>query len=216
MLPDCYQPMTLQKMVTQKEEEKDMALKKTKRVHPVYQSPTADTGHETSTTGDITKPVAVEAQLIQAEPTNSLTQSAGERTPRTSSLLEELEEILPSKTISKRGAALSIVNNRNGKRIKIANSILAQLDSPTAVRFLMNEEDQKVYILAAQANEVGYSLAGKPTKNTVYSVGLVDRLTSLFELDYSSRTSHSIGTWTLIEEEVKMIRIQSIEEVQED
>lgn len=131
-------------------------------------------------------------------------------------LLKECEEIMPAKIVSIKGAALSIVNNKNGKRVKVATEILEELGRPPALRFLVCDETQEVYILAAQANEVAHTLAGKPTKNVVYSAGLVERLTSLFELDYSSRTSHSIGTWTITEEEgMKMICVRLEEEVQE-
>ncbi len=138
-----------------------------------------------------------------------------EQKPKNLEWMKELEEIKPSNSIATKKAALSIVNNKNGKRVKVATPILNALDSPNAVRFLVNDEKQEVYIVAAQADEVAHNLAGKPTKNTVYSAGLVERLTFLFELDYSSRTSHSIGTWTVIEEEgTKMICVQLLEEVE--
>lgn len=129
--------------------------------------------------------------------------------------LKDCEEIKPSKTVSRKLAALSIVNNKNGKRVKISTSILKELNSPIAVRFLVSDEKQEVYILAAQANEVAHNLAGKPTPNMVYSAPLVERLTSLFELDYSSRSSHSVGTWMVTEEEGRKIICVRLEEFQE-
>lgn len=115
--------------------------------------------------------------------------------------MEGFEEIKPSKSTFTKGTALSIVNNKHDKRVNIAKEALEALDFPKAVRFLVNNEKKEVYILAATVEEVAHNLTGKPTKNVVYSKALVERLTLLFELDYSSRTSCAIGTWKVIEKE---------------
>ncbi|MGN7408118.1 hypothetical protein [Sporosarcina sp. SAFN-010] len=194
-----------------------MALRKVKSPElERNQTSTERDANESSTNAHVTESVEASEKPTQIEAPKSIIPLVDKQTVKKMEFLKKFEEVMPTKTISTKGAALSIVNNKNGKRVKVATPILVELDSPNAVRFLVNEEDREVYILAAQADEVAHNLAGKPTKNVVYSAGLVERLTSLFELDYSSRTSHSIGTWTVTEEEgTKMICVRLAEEVQE-
>ncbi|MBD7909113.1 hypothetical protein [Sporosarcina gallistercoris] len=195
-----------------------MALRKSKlpRVTP-NQSTVENTIDVSSTTAHVKEPVEGSKTFTQTESSKIVNPLVEQHPVKKIGVLKELEEILPTNTFSTKGAALSIVNNKNGKRVKVATPILNALDSPNAVRFLVNDENQEVYIVAAQAEEVAHNLAGKPTKNVVYSAGLVERLTSLFELDYSSRTSHSIGTWTVIEEEgTRMICVRLAKEIQEE
>lgn len=193
-----------------------MALRKVKEiVNEEKQTSEGAEGVAANTRVRLKDTVLMGGTISMEEADRRVTSSVREQPVKKIGLLKELEEIMPTSTVSTKGAALSIVNNKNGKRVKVASSILVELNSPNAVRFLVNDENQEVYIVAAQADEVAHNLSGKPTKNMVYSAGLVERLTSLFELDYSSRTSHSIGTWTVTEEEgTKMICVRLLEEVQ--
>ncbi|VDG98616.1 Uncharacterised protein [Lysinibacillus sphaericus] len=195
-----------------------MALRKVKEmVNVEKQTSEGVDGVVTETRVRLKDTVLMGGSISVEEANKRIMETDVNRSKQKMSLLEKCEEIMPVKNVSTKGAALSIVNNKNGKRVKIATPILVELNSPNAVRFLVNQVEREVYIVAAQAEEVAHNLAGKSTKNMVYSAGLVERLTSLFELDYSSRTSHSIGTWTVTEEEgTKMICVRVAEEVPEE
>ncbi|KMY55625.1 hypothetical protein AC623_18215 [Bacillus sp. FJAT-27231] len=111
------------------------------------------------------------------------------------SWLSSLEEIAPSVSRTDSGeGVLSIVNSSNGKRMKLSKPILELLGFPEKVRLMIHEEKKQLYICQCGDGEKGHVLKGKDVKNTLYSTDLVERLTQLFDLDYSSRTSRKIGS----------------------
>lgn len=154
----------------------------------------------------------VQTPTMEQVPTPSI-----EPEKNNTSWMDAFEEIKPSQSISTKGAALSIVNSKNGKRVKLSNPIIEELDSPQHVRILINEDQREVYILVSEAHANAHNLTGNSSKNTLYSASLVERLTTLFALDYSTRTSHSIGTWTVTEKEgTKVICVRHHEEIKKE
>jgi len=132
-----------------------------------------------------------------------------DQSKNTTSWMEAYEEIKPSKMGTNTEGALSMVNSKNGKRIKINKSVIEEMGSPYYVRFLINEAKQEVHIISGETHVNAHTLTGKKSKNMLYSASLVNRLTLLFGLDYTTCTSQTFGTWTVsVREGTKVITVR--------
>lgn len=153
--------------------------------------------------------LALPSQQVPAVPVSDQVSVPSKQTKNTTSWMKSFEEIKPSKMSATKEGALSMVNSKNGKRIKLSKSIIEEMDSPQSVRFLVNEAQKEVHIISDEMHVNAHSLTGKNSKNTLYSASLVTRLTLLFGLDYSTSTSHTFGTWTVsVKEGTKVITIR--------
>lgn len=89
---------------------------------------------------------------------------------------------------------ISVVNSKNGKRVKLSDLILDSLNSPEAVRILTDKEAKELMIFRDDKNSEAHILKGKMKVNTIYSSELVLKITEIFDLDFMIRTSITFGT----------------------
>jgi hypothetical protein len=111
----------------------------------------------------------------------------------------EVEDILKGATPSKSksiykasgdAGALSIVNAKTSTRIILSNIVLENLNNPKEVQ-VSYDIDKKRIIIGKQLlnNENSYSIRRSGSKGVIYSKGLVDEITEVMQLDFSSRSS---------------------------
>jgi hypothetical protein len=89
-------------------------------------------------------------------------------------------------------ASLSIVNNINGRRVKLSCDFHDKLSNPKFVQFLMLKEDSLLFVAEKLPNAAkNYKLSVKSNGAIAYNAGLVNQITEDFGLDYSLVTSKS-------------------------
>lgn len=87
------------------------------------------------------------------------------------------------------GAKISIVNHKNGKRIKISNEILAALNAETGD--FLDITVTKKSVLIKKAEEIGFKIS---SKNLIYSKELVDEITREFSFNFENQSTHHLST----------------------
>lgn len=87
--------------------------------------------------------------------------------------------------------SISIVHNKNGKRIKFSSALLRMLGNPKSVQFITSEEGRKLYISEFfSENQEDFNFSeGDP--QIIYNGRLTAELVQVFSLDYSKATSKS-------------------------
>ena len=85
--------------------------------------------------------------------------------------------------------AITIVNTKNnGKRVVISKDIKDELGNPS--RVLISFSDKEIAIGERLPDNENYlNVKYSKTKGTIYSVGTVNELTEIYQLDFSNRTS---------------------------
>lgn len=109
------------------------------------------------------------------------------------SWLEGAEEIRPNQRGIATSGVLTIVNNKNSNRVTLAKKILEKLGNPVSVTIRINKENELV--INSCEDEEGHYLKGV-SQNTIYSKELVDAITDLYNLNFSNRTSNTVGKVT--------------------
>ncbi len=94
--------------------------------------------------------------------------------------------------------AIQIVNSKT-KRIVLSKECNAELGSPKSVKISYNDKQKLVFVgeklpTENKALEINRGKEGKGTP-CIYNSQLVLELTEFFELDFSSKTSHAVGTY---------------------
>lgn len=109
------------------------------------------------------------------------------------SWLEELETIQSNERTFSEGGALGIVNSeKNGCRVSISKKVLQELGNPEKVLCSIRKIDKSVVISAGVGDANEHTLKGN-NKNIVYNKTLVSLITTLWNLNYKSRTSLTLG-----------------------
>ncbi|MFF5819302.1 hypothetical protein [Lysinibacillus capsici] len=92
--------------------------------------------------------------------------------------------------------ALTIVNNKNSKRVVLSKRVLTMLGQPRAIKFAINEK-LKTLILMFADNEDGFTYVLKAMKgkepSIVYCTDFVNQLTQIWDLDFENRSSVTLG-----------------------
>ena len=87
--------------------------------------------------------------------------------------------------------SLSIVYNRNGKRVKPSKALYSSLGKPATLQFLEVVAEKKLYIAKKfDDSATSYKIIDKDDP-IIYSGPLTKELIEAFDLDYSTRTSCS-------------------------
>lgn len=110
---------------------------------------------------------------------------------------EALEEILKNSVTAKartkneqvRGAVLSVINHKNGKRVKLGEGVVGKLDIKEGDFVTVNAVNQKVIIKKSSAAENGLKVSGK---NLIYNKSIVEMITEEFKFDFSNRSTHHL------------------------
>lgn len=87
------------------------------------------------------------------------------------------------------GAKISIVNHKNGKRIKISNEILDTLNVETGD--FLDITVTKKSVLIKKAEDIGFKIS---SKNLIYSKELVDEITKEFSFNFKNQSTHHLKT----------------------
>ena len=101
---------------------------------------------------------------------------------------EELNKVSAVKSSGPLG--ISVVNNKNGRRVKLTNALFEFLGNPKRLKFI---RDGEYLILGENLPHCTESVAFSKGKGTtiIYDVQFVWYVTEQFNLDYSERTSYS-------------------------
>lgn len=174
-----------ERLKVRKEESKDTVTAKNPVGAEIEQSP--DDVAENESTGTANEPI--EKDKDDQQPTDFATWAAN------------MQEI---GACGKRGApgkgAMSVVNHENGKRIRLSKDILEPLNSPEKVRVLIDKNNRQIHFFSNDKDGMkAHVLKGSPTKNTIYSVDLVNEVTELYNLDFSERSSTTFGKTEVLE-----------------
>jgi hypothetical protein len=96
-----------------------------------------------------------------------------------------------SRTKSTEASILTIVNTvKSGKRITFAGEVIDQIGSPSTVQIAFNEEGIAISQELPE-NETCFALRKSGKKFALYSNQLVEEVTTIFELDFSNKSSIS-------------------------
>ncbi|MGG2057224.1 hypothetical protein ABFY48_23190 [Lysinibacillus pakistanensis] len=92
--------------------------------------------------------------------------------------------------------ALTIVNNKNSKRVVLSKKVLTMLGQPRAIKFAIDEK-LKTLILMFDDNEDGFTYVLKAVKgkepSIIYCSDFVNQLTQLWDLNFENRSSVTLG-----------------------
>ncbi|MEK4530525.1 hypothetical protein [Solibacillus sp. FSL K6-1554] len=105
-----------------------------------------------------------------------------------------LKPIKPAsnRSISK-GGCLGVVNNSNSKRSVVSKEIIRKFGCPDKILCSIDEDKALVLSVCTEDSSDGHTLRGKDVKNVIYSAALVEKITEIFELDFSNCTSQTVG-----------------------
>ena len=110
--------------------------------------------------------------------------------------LEELDD-LPEKILSsaRRGGggnsrpSLSIVHNKNGKRVKLSKMLFEELGSPKEISF--KTKGNTLYLASEFPNAKKFKFSPDPESHILYRDGIATVLKEAFKLNFSGITSMS-------------------------
>lgn len=124
----------------------------------------------------------------------------------------EAETVKKSTNFKSKGRgmfSISIVNNRNGKRLEFSEFLYEKLNKPNTVQFMVIPKKGLLLIGKSLGEENSYkvSTTGRPV---VYSAGLVYSLTEIFGLDYTNKTSTSFHHIEIDDSDESVIAIVEI------
>lgn len=122
----------------------------------------------------------------------------------------------PQRYTSLEGKAITVVNNKNSKRMKFSKDILKKLKNP---KFVQCGFRGNAFIVFESEEHVGHCLKGDEEQpSIIYNAELVERLTQLFSLDYTERTSYSVGevTYTTVNEKLVAIITAEAEDMTDE
>ncbi|WP_418626841.1 hypothetical protein [Anaerosinus sp.] len=124
----------------------------------------------------------------------------------------EAETVKASTNVKSKGwgtFSISIVNNHNGKRLAVNESLYKILNKLDTVQFMVIPKKGLLLIGKYLGEENSYKLSttGRPV---VYSAGLVESLTEIFELDYTNKTSMSFRHIEIDDSDKSVIAIVEI------
>lgn len=119
---------------------------------------------------------------------------------------EKLKQIVPKQKAGfiETEGAVTVVNDRNSKRVKLKGVVTEGLDYPDYIKFYVTDEE--FVVQASTADEEGsykLRLEGK-RKCLIYNSEIIELLTEMFELDFTKGTSQTFG-------EVKFECIEDVE-----
>ncbi|MEK4530536.1 hypothetical protein [Solibacillus sp. FSL K6-1554] len=109
--------------------------------------------------------------------------------------LKTLKPIVPKQntSFSEGDGVVTVVNDRNSKRIKLKSKVLKGIKSPNYIKFYVT--DNEFVVQASTADEAGsykLKLEGK-RKCLIYNTEVIQLLVEMFELDFSKGTSQTFG-----------------------
>lgn len=106
-------------------------------------------------------------------------------------------------TATKKGRySMGVVNNRNGKRITVSASLGERLGIEDEVAFAIDTETNELLVAKDLPEGVAakFNASGEDgQKKIVYSAGVVEKVTDVFGLDFSNKTSMSFTDITIEE-----------------
>lgn len=99
----------------------------------------------------------------------------------------------PQSCFVAKDGAVTVVNDRNSKRVKLKQPVMEGLGYPNFVKFYVTDEEFVVQASPADAENVyELRLEGK-RKCLIYNTELIKLLTEMFELDFTNGTSQTFG-----------------------
>lgn len=99
--------------------------------------------------------------------------------------------------------ALSIVYDKNSKRIKLCKELIDKLGYPSAVSISFFE---KTFVVIAE-DETSGNITLKGDGNLIYNTKLVQRIKEAWELEFDTKVSQSVGRATYDTHEGKKVAI---------
>lgn len=134
-----------------------------------------------------------QSELTTDEKVEILREIAGQK-----NWLKKLKPIVPKQinSFSEEDGVVTVVNDRNSKRIKLKGKALKGLNNPDYIKFYVT--DNEFVVQASTADEEGsykLKLEGK-RKCLIYNTEVIELLVEMFELDFSKGTSQTFGEVT--------------------
>lgn len=125
--------------------------------------------------------------------------------------MNNIEVIDTSKAkVSNAVKSISIVNSDNGKRVSLSNSLLAELDYPDSLQFAGDATGKVLYI----ANDLGGTQKHQNVKygknGIIYNSALVQKLTDMFSIDYTDRTSATFSNIEIDKDDETNMKIAAV------
>jgi len=104
--------------------------------------------------------------------------------------------------------SVNIVNNKNGKRISFSKTLSMKLGLQNTIDIVAFEDDGVILLLKnlPHDDKSTFGLRGDD-KKIIYSAELVEILTEIFNLDFSTKTSRSFTNISINSDNIAEVRI---------